>query len=108
MRGLSMRISWAVAAKSMGWFGVLLCSFTAHPQTDVYVDFVYPGVETGTVQQPFDTLGEALAAAQSGATIRILSNNSHEVPSINQAVTLRTTGGPVRIGVLSSILGSGA
>jgi len=87
---------------------LLLCSFTAFPQTNVYVDLVYPGVETGTPGQPFDTLGEARGAVSPGGTIHIDSDDSHEVPTINQAVTLRTAGGPVRIGVLSSILGSGA
>lgn len=86
----------------------LLCSFTAFPQTNVYVDFVYPGTEAGTPGQPFDTLGEALGLVNPGGTIHIDANSSHEIPTINQAVTLRTTGGAVRLGVLSSVLGSGA
>lgn len=89
---------------------VPLCLFwtSVHAQTDVYVDFVYPGVESGTALQPYDTLGEALGGVGNGGTVHILSNDSHETPVINQPVTLNASGGAARLGVLSSLLGSGA
>lgn len=87
---------------------VLLCCGFAYGQADTYVDFEYPGVETGSVTQPFDTLTEGLANAGAGGTIHVISNDSHETPVVNQAVTLTASGGTVRVGVASSILGSGA
>ena len=77
-------------------------------QSDVWVDLEYPGAELGTQLAPFDTLTDALTAVSAGGTVHLENQESHELPMINQDVRLETTGGTVRIGVLSSTLGSGA
>jgi subtilisin-like proprotein convertase family protein len=59
---------------------------------NVYVQFNYNGVETGTSLEPFNTLAEALAVVSSGGTIHIKPGASSETPTINQAVTLEAVG----------------
>ncbi len=77
-------------------------------QTPVYIDFVYPGVETGAALQPYDTLAEGIAGVAIGGEVRVLSNNSHEAFTVTKALTLTAQSGPVRIGTTTSPLGSGA
>ncbi len=97
------------SAQRLGVFVVMcLAAGAAQSQTPVYVDFVYPGTESGTSLQPYDTLAEGVAGVAVGGEVRILSNNSHEVFTINKAVTLVAQGGPVRVGTSTSPLGSGA
>ena len=91
-------------------FSLALClaASAASSQNPVYVDFVYPGTESGTSLQPYDTLAEGVAGVAAGGIVNIASNDSHEVLTITKALTLTAQGGPVRIGTLASPLGSGA
>jgi phage tail protein X len=54
-----------------------------------WVDFDHTGAETGTVDQPFNTLAEAVSAAGLGDTIAIQAGASSETPTITKRVTLR-------------------
>ena len=64
----------------------------------MYVDFAFGGAERGTPKNPYNTLSEALVVAEEGATINLGPGSSAELLTINQNVTLRSTGGPIRIG----------
>jgi len=63
-----------------------------------WVDFNYVGTENGTFDQPYNTLAEAIAAANPGDTICIKPGSSPETITITKAVTLRACGGPVTVG----------
>ncbi len=70
---------------------------------NVYVDFDFTGTESGGDLNPFNTLAEALIAANPDATIHIFAGTSSETfvdaGAIDQAVTLQLTGsGTVTIG----------
>jgi len=64
----------------------------------IWVDFNYSGTESGTFDQPYNTLAEGVAAANSGDTICMKPGSSPETITITKAVTLRACGGPVTIG----------
>jgi len=68
----------------------------------IWVDFAYAGVEVGTFAQPFNTLAEAVAAADPNNAIRIKGNtavdSTNETPLILAPVRLEAVSGPVRIG----------
>lgn len=68
----------------------------------IWVDFAYTGVEVGTFAQPFNTLAEAVAAADPNNAIRIkgntAQNSSNETSMVVAPVRLEAAGGPVRIG----------
>jgi subtilisin family serine protease len=66
--------------------------------TGVWVDFTYSGAERGTVEEPFNTLAEAVNAAPDGGLINIQSGSSSEVITISKAVTLKAWYGTVTIG----------
>jgi hypothetical protein len=89
-------------------FAVCLVCGVARAQSPVFVDFVYPGAESGTSLQPYDTLAEGVAGVAVGGTVTVVSNATHETLQITKALTLVAQGGPVQVGVLSSALGSGA
>ncbi len=59
---------------------------------NVYVDFDYGGAESGTMAQPFNTLGEGLTAVNPGGTLWIEPGTTSEAPLIDQDVTLRSNG----------------
>jgi len=71
---------------------------------NVFVDFSFTGAESGGDLNPFNTLAEALAAANANATINIVEGTSSETfvdgTAIDQALTLERTGasGTVTIG----------
>ena len=48
------------------------------PDVELWVDFVYDGPETGSFDQPFNTLSEAVDAAPAGALITIKAGTSSE------------------------------
>lgn len=64
----------------------------------VWVQFGFAGTELGTPANPFNTIGEAVAAASSGATVRVLTGQSSEHPRITKAMRIEASGGAVRIG----------
>ncbi|MCA9774184.1 MAG: DUF1565 domain-containing protein, partial [Myxococcales bacterium] len=47
----------------------VVCAGTVHAQSRIYVDPAYGGPEDGSAAQPFNTIGEAIDAAQTGDTI---------------------------------------
>ena len=74
------------------------------PSSDVYVDFTSDSNGTGTVEFPFDNLGEGGAAAASGGSIHLGPGLSPEIftgeTRITKAVRLVNNGvGTVRIGL---------
>jgi hypothetical protein len=94
--------------------GVALCLTlvffvsSSHAQNDVWVDLAYPGFEQGSQVAPYDTLGDALVDVSAGGTIHFTAGDSHEAITIDQSVTIDAIGGTVRLGILSSVYGSGA
>jgi len=64
----------------------------------LWVDFTFDGSETGSVDQPFDTLQEAVDAAGSGDTIAIQPGSTSETLVISSKVTLRACHATVVIG----------
>lgn len=90
-------------ADSPGAEDVTLAATFAHlvPTTDlraVWVDFAYSGVEAGTEDHPFRTLGRAAAVAAAGATIYIKAGSGRETLTLNRPARLEAIGGTVRIG----------
>ncbi len=71
--------------------------------TSVFVDFAFTGSETGSESNPFNTFTEALDSVEAGGTITINGASSItetvETAIIDRALTLKASGGPVRIGV---------
>jgi hypothetical protein len=63
-----------------------------------WVDFNYSGTEYGTFHQPYDTLGEGIAAVSSGEIICIKSGSSSETMAIAKELSLRAYGGTAIIG----------
>lgn len=63
-----------------------------------WVDFAYSGPESGSPDQPYNTLVEGIAAAPAGTSLFLRTGATAETPSFPKAVTLRPVGGPVRIG----------
>lgn len=67
-----------------------------------WVDFGFVGVETGSIDNPFNTLTEALFASIASTTIQVKgntgTNDSVETLIINQPVTIDAPSGTVRIG----------
>ncbi len=76
-----------------------IAAFEFRDLASLYVDFAFGGAEIGTPLKPYNTLSEALAMAEEDATINLDPGNSAELLTINQNVTLRSTGGSTRIGV---------
>ncbi|MFP6583624.1 MAG: hypothetical protein VCD00_13875 [Candidatus Hydrogenedentota bacterium] len=66
---------------------------------DVTHNFMWSGPEFGTVAEPFSTIEGGLAGVQAGGSLRILSEDSSAIVTIDQDVTLVAEGGTVRIGV---------
>jgi hypothetical protein len=66
--------------------------------TGTWVDFTYSGAERGTVEEPFNTLAEAVNAAPEGGLVNIQTGSSSEVITISKAVTLKAWYGTVTIG----------
>ncbi|MFP6615957.1 MAG: hypothetical protein VCB26_06100, partial [Candidatus Hydrogenedentota bacterium] len=70
------------------------------PEAATWVDFAYAGNETGTFEEPFNTLAEASGVVPSGGIIRIDSNSTSETITLDQIVQLEAVGGTVRLGTL--------
>lgn len=71
-------------------------------EQEYWVDYNYPGVfpflELGTFELPYNTLGEAAAVAPFGGIVSIKSSVGHESISITKRLRLQAYGGPVTIG----------
>ena len=63
-----------------------------------WVNFDYTGPENGTLFEPFNSLGEALAVMKDDGTIFISGGSTPETPTIDQRVTLVRVSGIVQIG----------
>ncbi len=74
---------------------------TAYPGE--WVDFAYVGTETGSITEPFNTLGEGISAVTAGHTIKIKGDtgdpDTTETPRITKAMRIEAVDGPVMIGV---------
>jgi hypothetical protein len=88
-REMSSGDPWGI---SRGWKFRINCDYY------VWVDFDYSGTETGTFDQPFNTLSEAVDAALVGDTIFIKHGSSLETITISKEVTLKSFGGSAVIG----------
>ena len=69
-----------------------------------WVDFAFVGGENGSKDNPFDSLGEALAAVVDAGVVKVKGDTadavSNETLTIDQGVTIEAVNGPVRIGDL--------
>jgi len=63
-----------------------------------WVDFSYSGVETGTFQQPYNTLSEGVAAAPVNGYVHVKAGTSSETITITKDVTIVSWGGVVTVG----------
>jgi len=66
----------------------------------VWVDFAAVAPEFGTLDDPFATVAKGLQNVSSGGTINLIPGDTSATITIDSPVTLASTGGPVRIGVL--------
>jgi hypothetical protein len=67
-------------------------------EEDTWVDFNYVGSELGTFANPFNTLGEGVAASPWGGFVKLKPGSTSETLTINKRVNLEAVGGPVTIG----------
>lgn len=68
-------------------------------QNQVYVDFSFPGVEYGTMANPYSTLREGIDAVLSNGTVTILGGgNSPETFDITKPVNVEASGGEATVG----------
>lgn len=77
-------------------------SLVALPSSNSWVDFGFVGIETGSADDPFNTLAEGLLHTLPTGTVMIKGNTgdsvSNETMTIQQAVTIEAVNGTVRIG----------
>ena len=66
--------------------------------TEAWVDYAWGGVETGSQAQPFNTLAEALAASEDGATIHVKPGSGAEAIRITKPVRIDAPLGAATIG----------
>ncbi len=64
----------------------------------VWVDFYHTGAESGTYDDPYNTLVEGVAAATAGQTVCIKPGSSSETLDITKELTLRACGGMAIVG----------
>ncbi len=77
----------------------------------IYLDFAAPDGGNGTQAAPFNTLDDAVSAADPGATIEIAPGATPEIGTVTKALTVingNSGGGTVQLGNTSSRLISGA
>ncbi len=83
------RVGLAILA-DMGW--------PVNSRDQVYVRRPGTGHETGTIVDPYNTVGEGAAAVNNGGTVWIAPDSYDEGMTISRPMWLRTTGGTVTIG----------
>lgn len=92
-------------SESAGLFLLAAPAGTGDPgATDVYVDFAYSGIQTGTPSQPYSSLAEGIAAVTSGGTIHLTSGVSAETPTVSKSLVFAAASGTVQIGVAATRL----
>jgi hypothetical protein len=64
----------------------------------VWTDFAYRGFENGTVNRPYDTLTEALAAVPAFGVLMIKAGTTPATALLNKPMRIRAYGGAVTIG----------
>jgi hypothetical protein len=64
----------------------------------IWVDFTHTGTECGSLNQPYNSLAEGIAAAPSGGFLRIKPSQSAERPTISKRLTLEAPSGTATIG----------
>ncbi len=64
----------------------------------VHVDFTYTGIENGTIDEPYNTLAEAINAVDEDGEIIINAGTTNETPIISKPLTIKSAGGDVIIG----------
>lgn len=64
----------------------------------IWVDFNYMGYESGTFEQPFNTVAEGRDAVQPGSLLLIKSGTTPETLTINKDITIEAYRGVVTIG----------
>jgi hypothetical protein len=75
-----------------------------HSKFDVWVDFDLDGFESGTFENPYDTVAEGVNRAYGGSdalltpTVHIKAGQTNETPTINKHVIITSCGGTARIG----------
>jgi hypothetical protein len=69
-----------------------------HYTNVIMVDGAHTGPQSGTPEQPFQTVSGAANLAWNGAEIRILANTYPETLTISKRIRMTTSGGVTRIG----------
>jgi hypothetical protein len=64
-----------------------------------WVDFGHSGIETGRINQPFNTLSEAVTAVPARGCVIMMPGFSNERLTISKAMTLQASSGVVSIGL---------
>lgn len=84
---------------------LFLGAYSINTLSEAWVDFGFTEIENRSIDNPFDTLTEALGALADSATVRIKGDTgttaSDESLIIEQAVTVEAVNGTVQIGRLS-------
>lgn len=85
------------AKRSLLSIAAILCGVCASAQTTWYVDISVPGPGTGTASDPYRTIKYALArpTTVAGDTLLVAPGTYTDKLSVNKAVTIRSTGGPL-------------
>jgi hypothetical protein len=72
-----------------------LFDFGSCKQTPInctWVDFDYVGTESGTFEEPYNTLVEGIDSSPSGGTVKVKTGTSSETPTISKRVIVRAFG----------------
>lgn len=68
------------------------------PHYDTWVEFNYVGVESGSMENPFNTFGEGIEAVYPGGTLHIKSGFTSEKGKVKKPMRIEVQGGPVTLG----------
>ena len=91
-----------------GSFFLLAECYAQTQLSEAWVDFSFVSLEDGSQSNPFDSLAEALQVLEAEGTVQVVSGSSHEILTIDQALTLSAPSGLVKIGDTTSLDGSGS
>jgi hypothetical protein len=96
---MKRKVVYIILSLAMVVVGIMPFSLWAQPnECDLWVDFLYCGVEYGTFENPYSTLGKAVTAATGGETVCIKPGSSSEILTIIKPLTLQAIGGTAIIG----------
>lgn len=83
----------------MAIFASLIYTQVGHAQdTVVRVDFTYSGPESGTTEEPYNSLSEGVAATPHGGNIEFLAGQSDEIGILDQPLSLYATNLQIGVG----------